>query len=128
MIIGGGNIGYKLAKAIEHDYMVKIIEFNEERAQYLSENLERTVVLHGSGADKELLEEENIETTDMYCALTNDDEMNIMSSLLAKRLGARKVMSLINKSAYVELVNGGDRKSTRLNSSHVRISYAVFCL
>lgn len=107
MIIGGGNIGYKLAKAIEHDYMVKIIEFNEERAQYLSENLERTVVLHGSGADKELLEEENIETTDMYCALTNDDEMNIMSSLLAKRLGARKVMSLINKSAYVELVNGG---------------------
>lgn len=107
MIVGGGNIGYKLAKAIEHDYMVKIIEFNEERAQFLSENLERTVVLHGNAADKDLLEEENIETTDMYCALTNDDEMNIMSSLLAKRLGARKVMSLINKSAYVELVNGG---------------------
>ncbi len=107
MIVGGGNIGYKLAKAIEHDYMVKIIESNEERAQFLSENLERSVVLHGSAADKDLLEEENIETTDMYCALTNDDEMNIMSSLLAKRLGARKVMSLINKSAYVELVNGG---------------------
>lgn len=107
MIVGGGNIGYKLAKAIEHNYMVKIIEFNEERAQFLSENLERSVVLHGNAADKDLLEEENIETTDMYCALTNDDEMNIMSSLLAKRLGARKVMSLINKSAYVELVNGG---------------------
>ena len=107
MIVGGGNIGYKLAKAIEHRYMVKIIEYNEERANFLSENLERTVVLHGNAADKDLLEEENIETTDMYCALTNDDEMNIMSSLLAKRLGARKVMSLINKSAYVELVNGG---------------------
>lgn len=107
MIVGGGNIGYKLAKAIEHDYMVKIIEFNKERAQFLSENLERSVVLHGNAADKDLLEEENIETTDMFCALTNDDEMNIMSSLLAKRLGARKIMSLINKSAYVELVNGG---------------------
>ena len=57
MIVGGGNIGYKLAKAIEHRYMVKIIEYNEERANFLSENLERTVVLHGNAADKDLLEE-----------------------------------------------------------------------
>ena len=57
--------------------------------------------------DKSLLEEENIENTDVFCALTNDDEVNIMSSLLAKRLGARKVMTLINKAAYVDLVQGG---------------------
>lgn len=107
MIVGGGNIGYRLAKALENHFLIKIIEHNEERARYLSENLTRTVVLHGSATDKTLLEEENIENTDIYCALTNDDEVNIMSSLLAKRLGARKVMTLINKTAYVDLVQGG---------------------
>lgn len=106
MIVGGGNIGYRLAKVLEHDFLIKIIEHNEERAKFLSENLTRTVVLHGNASDKELLEEENIENTDIYCALTNDDEVNIMSSLLAKRLGARKVMTLINKSAYVDVVQG----------------------
>ena len=107
MIVGGGNIGYRLAKALEHHLLIKIIESNEERAQFLSENLTRTVVLHGNATDKLLLEEENIENTDIYCALTNDDEVNIMSSLLAKHLGARKVMTLINKNAYVDLVQGG---------------------
>lgn len=107
VIAGGGNIGYRLAKQLEKDYQVKLIEFNKERAHFLSENLNRTVVLLGSATDKSLLEEENIENTDVFCALTNDDETNIMSSLLAKRSGARKVMTLINKSAYVDLVQGG---------------------
>ncbi len=107
MIVGGGNIGYRLAKALEHDYRIKLIEHGEQRAQFLSENLSKTVVLLGSATDKALLEEENIENTDVFCALTNDDEVNIMSSLLAKRLGARKVMTLINKAAYVDLVQGG---------------------
>ncbi|UTW48294.1 Trk system potassium transporter TrkA [Bacterioplanoides sp. SCSIO 12839] len=107
IIAGGGNIGYRLAKQLERDYQVKLIEFNHDRAQFLSENLDRTVVLLGSATDKTLLEEENIENTDVFCALTNDDETNIMSSLLAKRSGARKVMTLINKSAYVDLVQGG---------------------
>lgn len=107
IITGGGNIGYRLAKALEKRYRLKIIEHNPERARYLSENLDRTVVLHGSGTDKSLLEEENIENTDVFCALTNDDEVNIMASLLAKRHGARKVMTLINKAAYVDLVQGG---------------------
>ncbi len=107
IIAGGGNIGYRLAKALEKRYRLKIIEHNPERARYLSENLDRTVVLHGSGTDKSLLEEENIENTDVFCALTNDDEVNIMASLLAKRHGARKVMTLINKAAYVDLVQGG---------------------
>jgi len=107
MIVGGGNIGYRLAKARERDYRIKLIEHGEQRAQFLSENLSKTVVLLGSATDKALLEEENIENTDVFCALTNDDEVNIMSSLLAKRLGARKVMTLINKAAYVDLVQGG---------------------
>jgi len=107
IIAGGGNIGYRLAKKLERDYQVKLIEFSQDRAQFLSENLDRTVVLLGSATDKSLLEEENIENTDVFCALTNDDETNIMSSLLAKRSGARKVMTLINKSAYVDLVQGG---------------------
>ena len=107
MIAGGGNIGYRLAKALENKYRIKLIEHNEKRATFLSENLSKTVVLIGSASDKALLEEENIENIDVFCAVTNDDESNIISSMLAKRLGARKVMTLINKTAYVDLVQGG---------------------
>ena len=107
IIAGGGNIGYRLSKALEKNYRIKLIEHNEDRARYLSENLSKTVVLHGSATDKTLLEEENIENTDVFCALTNDDEVNVMASLLAKRHGARKVMTLINKADYVDLVQGG---------------------
>lgn len=107
IIAGGGNIGYRLSKALEKNYRIKLIEHNAERARFLSENLNRTVVLHGSATDKALLEEENIENTDVFCALTNDDEVNVMASLLAKRHGARKVMTLINKADYVDLVQGG---------------------
>jgi trk system potassium uptake protein TrkA len=107
IIAGGGNIGYRLSKALEKNYRIKLIEHNEDRARYLSENLSKTVVLHGSATDKTLLEEENIENTDVFCALTNDDEVNVMATLLAKRHGARKVMTLINKADYVDLVQGG---------------------
>ena len=107
LIAGGGNIGYRLAKALERTYQIKLLEHNPDRARFLSENLDNTVVLLGSATDKALLEEENIENTDVFCALTNDDEVNVMSSLLAKKLGARKVMTLINKAAYVDLVQGG---------------------
>ncbi|KAA0694068.1 Trk system potassium transporter TrkA [Halopseudomonas laoshanensis] len=108
LIAGGGNIGERLAEAIESRYNVRIIEKNKARADYLSQNLDKTIVLHGSASDKELLIEENIEDVDIFCALTNDDEANIMSSMLAKRLGARKVMALINNPAYVDLVQGGE--------------------
>ncbi|WP_122857682.1 Trk system potassium transporter TrkA [Pseudomonas viridiflava] len=108
VIAGGGNIGERLAEAIESRYQVKIIEMNPARCRYLSENLDNTVVLQGSSSDRDLLIEENIGNTDLFLALTNDDEANIMSSLLAKRLGARKVMTLINNSAYVDLVQGGE--------------------
>ncbi|MBW6477578.1 MAG: Trk system potassium transporter TrkA, partial [Chromatiales bacterium] len=108
IIAGGGNIGKRLAKALENDYQVKLIDHNQERTRAISEELNRTIVLQGDAADEELLLEENIEDTDVFCALTNDDEANILSSMLAKRLGARKVMTLINRAAYVDLVESGD--------------------
>lgn len=107
MIAGGGNIGKRLAKALENDYQVKVIEHNPKRARLISEELESATVLLGDATDEELLKEENIESTDVFCALTNDDEDNILSGMLAKRLGARKVMALINRSAYVDLVESG---------------------
>jgi len=108
IIAGGGNIGFRLARKLESRYSVKVIEFFPERARYLSERLDRAIVLQGGASDQELLLEENIEDTDVFLALTNDDEANIMSSMLAKRLGARKVMTLINNPAYVDLVQGGE--------------------
>src|SRR5699024_10067657 len=85
----------------------KIIEINAERCRELSDNLDSSIVLHGSASDRDLLMEENIDEADIFLALTNDDEANIMSSLLAKRLGARKVMAIINNPAYADLVQGG---------------------
>lgn len=108
IIAGGGNIGFRLAQKLEKHYSVKLIHRGIERCQWLSENLSNTVVLQGNVANQELLVEENIEDTDVFIAVTNDDEANIMASMLAKRLGARKVMTLINNSAYVDLVQGGD--------------------
>jgi len=108
MIAGAGNIGKRLAKALEHNYQVKIIEHNQEQARIASEELEKTIVLLGDAADEELLQEENIENTDVFCGLTSDDEANILSAMLAKRLGARKVMSLINRVSYVDLVESTD--------------------
>lgn len=108
VIAGGGNIGERLAEAIENRYQVKIIERSPARCRHLSESLNNTVVLQGSSSDRDLLVEENISDADIFLALTNDDEANIMSSLLAKRLGARKVMTLINNPAYVDLVQGGE--------------------
>ncbi len=104
IIAGGGNIGLRLAESIEDRYQVKLIDCNPETTRRLSELLGKSIVLLGDAADEELLLEENIENTDVFCALTNDEEANILSAMLAKRLGARKVMSLINRPAYVDLV------------------------
>jgi trk system potassium uptake protein TrkA len=104
---GGGNIGTRLARVTERDYRVKVIESNLDRCKHIAELLERTIVLHGDAADEELLLEENVEDTDVFCAVTNDDEANILSAMLAKRLGARKAMALINRTAYVDLVQSG---------------------
>lgn len=108
IIAGGGNIGSKLALALENQFNVKIIDHSLIRTQKLAAELNHAVVLHGDAADKELLLDENIEETDVFCAVTNQDEANIMSAILAKRLGAHKVMALINRSAYVDVVEGGE--------------------
>jgi len=107
-ICGGGNIGQRLAHTLENRYQVKLLERDRERCVMLSESLRKTVVLEGNAANKDILLEENIENTDVFCAVTNDDEANIMASLLAKRLGVRKVMTLINNPDYVDLIQGGE--------------------
>ncbi len=107
ILAGGGNIGIRLARALEDKYQVKLIDHNPQRSQKISEELEKTLVLFGDAADEELLLDENINHTDVFCAVTNDDEANILSAMLAKRLGAKKVMALINRSAYVDLVQSG---------------------
>ena len=106
LIAGGGNIGRQLAKRIETNHKVKIIEMDPKRARFIAEGLKKSVVLHGDAGDANLLQEENISKTDVFCAVTNDDEVNILSSMLAKRMGARKVISIIGKASHVELVRG----------------------
>ena len=107
ILAGGGNIGFRLAKALERRFRVKLIEYDSSAATRLSERLEKTIVLHGDAADEDLLREENIDQTDVFCSITNDDQVNILSAMLAKRMGARKVMALINRPAYVDLVQSG---------------------
>jgi len=104
MIAGGGNIGMLLARKLERFYQVKIIETRGDRADELASTLSSTMVLHGDAANQDMLIDENIQEMDVFCALTNDDEANILSAMLAKRMGAGKVMSLINRPAYVDLV------------------------
>lgn len=108
MIAGGGLIGAGLAKQLEHNHNVKLIEYNAERAKFLSAHLDKTIVFQGDASDQELLIEENVDQVDAFIALTNDDEANIMAAMLAKRLGAKKTMVLIQRSAYVDLVQGGE--------------------
>ncbi len=108
MIAGGGNIGFRLARKLsEGSYNVRILEASKARCETLASQLpSKVLVLQGDATDESLLDNENIEEMDTFLALTNDDEDNIMSSLLAKRLGARKVVSLINRKAYGELMEG----------------------
>lgn len=105
MIVGGGNIGAGLASILETDHQVKLIERNPERAAQLASELDNTLVFTGDSSDQELLTEENVDQFDVFIAVTNDDEANIMSSLLAKHLGVRKTMVLIQRSAYVDILH-----------------------
>jgi trk system potassium uptake protein TrkA len=107
VIAGGGNIGFRLAQALEKTNQVKLIERGFDQARQISEELDRALVLHGDAADEELLLEENIDSADVFVAVTNSEEANILSAMLAKRLGARKVLALINRPAYAELVEAG---------------------
>ena len=107
MIGGGGNIGRRLSRALENRYHVKIVEFNKTSAERLASELKSTLVISGDVTDEEMLESENVDEMDIFCAVTNDDQINIMSSLLAKRMGVRRSIALINRSSYVDLVQSG---------------------
>jgi trk system potassium uptake protein len=107
VIAGGGNIGLRLARALEKSSQVKLIERDLKRARKASEILENAIVLNGDAADEELLIEENIDSADVFAALTNSEEANILSAMLAKRLRAHKVMALINKPSYADLIESG---------------------
>ena len=107
VIAGGGNIGLRLAQELEDENQVKLIERDPARAARISEQLSNTIVLNGDAADEELLVEENIDGVDAFVALTNSEEANILSAMLAKRLGCPKVMALISKPAYADLMETG---------------------
>jgi trk system potassium uptake protein TrkA len=116
MLAGGGNIGMRLARALDSgedldiggSFNVKIIEADKRRAEFLARELPADVlVLQGDATDEDLLEQENVEECDLFISLTNDDENNIMSALLAKKMGARRVIALINRKTYGDLMQGG---------------------
>jgi trk system potassium uptake protein TrkA len=106
-LAGGGNIGKRLALNLEQRCRVKILERNPQRSEALTRDLRHTIVLRGDITDSQALSDEKVEYSDVFCALTNDDEANILSAMLAKDLGARKVMAIINRAAYVSLMHAG---------------------
>src|SRR5690606_22202538 len=106
MIAGGGRIGQRLAEVLQSTYQVRIVEHDIKVCESLTQNLHKVLVLHGDATDEELLESENISEMDIFCALTDNEENNIMAALMAKRKGARKVIALINRSIYVDLMQG----------------------
>ena len=107
VIAGAGNIGFRLARSLEDYNQVKLIERDPARARRAAETLNRVLVLTGDASDEELLLEENIDDADVFVSVTNAEEANILSAMLAKRLGAHRVMALINKPSYAELMEGG---------------------
>ena len=106
-IAGGGRVGMYLAQSLMQDYQVKLIERDKGRTKVLSETLDKVVVLHGDATNEEIMTEENVDCFDVFCALTSDDEDNILSAMLAKHLGVRKTMSLISRPKYVDLIQHG---------------------
>ncbi|MDG6774490.1 Trk system potassium transporter TrkA [Thiomicrorhabdus sp. ZW0627] len=114
MIAGGGNIGFSLAQALEKKHQVKLIDHNIQQARHVAETLDNTIIIHGDVSDKDLLLEENIDEIDLFVAVTNSDEANIISGMLAKKLGVKRVIALVNNQSYIELI--------QLNSIDVAIS------
>lgn len=106
LVAGGGRIGYYVASAMEARADVKVIEKDAERCKFLSKSLNRSIVLHGDGSDESLLLEENIADMDVFVTVSNNEELNIMSSILAKRLGVRKTITIVNRTDYLSLAKG----------------------
>ena len=104
LIGGGGNIGQRVAVALEKNHDIKIIETSRDRCRDLSQILDNTLILKGTASDEKLLSEEGVAETDIFCALTNDDEENILSAMLARELGCKQTAVLINRAAYVDIL------------------------
>ena len=106
MILGGGRIGFYVAKTMEERNLnVKVIEKDIERCKFLLKSLKKSVILNGDGSDQKLLEEENIQDMDVFAAISNNEELNIMASILAKSLGVKRVITIVNKTDYLPLAN-----------------------
>ncbi len=113
IIVGGGDIGYYLAKQlIASDIPVKIIDKKLERCEMLSEKLPKAEVICGDGSDQELLQEEGLDSTEGFVALTNLDEANIIVSLYARRSGVRKIVTKINRIGFEDVINSLDLDTT----------------
>ena len=107
-VVGGGNIGLSLAKMVEENHRhvrLNLIELDKKRAELVAQTLERTVVIHGDALDTDILEEANVGRAETVIAVSNDDEVNILTSLLAKRFGCKRVVTLVNKTSYTPLVD-----------------------
>lgn len=108
MLAGGGHVGKRLAIALENNYQVKVIEMNPDRAKEIANDLRKSLILHGDCTDESLLQEEMIENIDLFCAITNNDGINLISAGLAKKLGAKKAICLINNTSYLKLLDDSD--------------------
>ena len=107
MIVGGGKTGFELARNIEDKLRLKLIEPDKDRCEFLSSELKKAIVLRGNGSDEDLLKTENIENIDLFCAVTSDDEANIMSAFLAKKLGVKKTIIILNNYSYINILPKG---------------------
>jgi trk system potassium uptake protein len=120
-IAGGGNIGTSLAKTLELNFSTKLIERDQSCSQKAAESLSNTIVLSGDAADTDILEAEGIDDVDLFCSVTNDDEANIMSAMLAKRMGAKSTIALVNSMSYATLIDDGRTIDRALSPQRITI-------
>ncbi len=120
ILAGGGNIGFALAKMLEDDHSIKVIEGNKKRSRFIAEELTKALVIKGDCTSEEILFEENIDQCDIFCAVTNDDQTNLLSALMAKKMGAAKVLTLISKHNYAQLLER-DQIDIAISPQHITI-------
>lgn len=103
-VAGAGNIGKSLVKKINDDFNTKLIDKSKDKCELASEELDNVLILNSDAADKEFLSSEGISECDVFVAVTQDDESNVLCSLMSKKLGSKKTITIINKEAYFDLV------------------------